>query len=356
MSQINIGQNLLIVGGVRYEEVSSSFHAYNLLDGRDVVHQTYKEVTVTPGNNFLLPAIQVKYNPVEWGDIRYSYGQTLARPDYHQLSPHYNISYDHNNVWAGNPKLKPAHSINHDLLLTFYSNGLGLLSVGSFYKEVENFTYFTQYKLRASPLPGLDSIGTYGDLGSPPIPGANLFTYINNKYKAYVRGFEADIQTRLWYLPFPFNGLLLGFNYTHINSSAIYPWRDEYTIGRPPRPVTIVQIDSSREGRLINQPNEIANAYIGYDYKGFSGKVSFIFQGNSVSSIGTFAEQDGFTEDYFRIDISIRQLLPWYGLQLFLDVNNLNNRNNISRQISISGFTNEQNYGLTANLGVRFNL
>jgi TonB-dependent receptor len=355
MAQMNFGQNVMVVGGARYEDVTSSFTAYNLLDGRDPSTQTADTVVAHPGNHFVLPMAQIKYNPVEWGDIRYSYSQTLARPDYTQLSPHYNMSYDHNNVWSGNQNLKTAQASNHDLIITVHNNELGLLSIGGFYKEIKDFTYYTQYKLRAHALPGLDSLGSFAALGSPPNAGAILYTYMNNNYMAYVRGYEIDLQTRFWYLPFPLDGLLLGINYTHISSNATYPYRNETTTGRPPN-LVVVQIDSTRGGRLIDQPNDIANIFVGYDFKGFSAKVSFVFQGNSVSNIGAYPEQDSFTDDYYRVDLSVRQMLPWTGIQLFLDVNNLNNRMNISRQNTIGGFTIEQNYGLTANLGVRYTL
>ncbi len=84
--------------------------------------------------------------------------------------------------------------------------------------------------------------------------------------------------------------------------------------------------------------------------------MSFVFQGNSVSGVGNFAELDGFTKDYFRIDASARMMLPVEGLQLFLDLNNLNARKNQSAQASIGAFTIEQNYGMTANLGIRYTL
>jgi hypothetical protein len=115
-------------------------------------------------------------------------------------------------------------------------------------------------------------------------------------------------------------------------------------------------VDSSRSGRLISQPNDIVNAFIGYDYKGFSARVSFLFQGNSVSGVGNFAEQDGFTRDYFRIDASVRQILPWIGLEVFLNINNVNSETNKAAQKSIGGFTFEQNYGLTGSLGLRYRL
>ena len=149
---------------------------------------------------------------------------------------------------------------------------------------------------------------------------------------------------------------MLGVNYTHIASKAVYPWRNDTTIVIPPRTTKVVTIDRTREGRLINQPDDVLNAYIGYDYEGFSARLSFLFQGNSVSNIGAFAEQDGFSTDYFRMDASVRQKLPWAGLQVFLDVTNLNNRKNESIQASINGFTSQQYYGLVANLGVRFSM
>jgi hypothetical protein len=189
-----------------------------------------------------------------------------------------------------------------------------------------------------------------------PKDGAQLFTFTNSPFKAYVRGFEIDLQTRFWYLPEPFNGIVLGINYTHISSSATYPWRNDTTIIIPPRSTAVITLDRTRPGRLINQPDDVLNVSLGYDYEGFSGRLSFLFQGNSVSGIGAFAEQDGFSKDYFRVDASVRQKLPWTGLQVFLDVNNLNNRKNESAQASINGFTIQQFYGLTANLGVRFTM
>jgi hypothetical protein len=141
-----------------------------------------------------------------------------------------------------------------------------------------------------------------------------------------------------------------------MNSSARYSLYIPDKIGGTRTNPTYIIVDSSRAGRLLYQPNDIANLSVGYDYEGFSLKVSFVYTGNSVSYVAGYPEADGYTDDYFRTDISVRQLLPWYGMQIFLDVQNLNNRQNISRQTTINGFTNEQNYGLTANLGIRLNL
>ncbi len=355
MSEINY-ENLMIVGGVRYEKVNSLYEAWNLKDGRDTKTQQAFLVTTYPKNEFWLPMVQARYKVTDWFDIRYSYTQTLARPDYHQLSPHFTIGYSRNSVVAGNPNLKPAQAYNHDVNFTFHTNELGLFSIGGFYKTIKNFTYGTSYALYNNAPEGFHVINDYVIAGTAPLSGATLYTYVNSPYLAYVKGVEIDFQTRLWYLPSPLDGIVLGINYTHIKSQATYPWLDSRTTFIPPRSTVTSVFDSTRTGRLVWQPDDILNTYIGYDYKGFSTRVSFIFQGNSVSGVGNFTEQDGFTRDYFRMDASVRQVLPWYSIELYLDINNLNSRSNVSAQKSIEGFTNEQNYGLTANLGVRYRL
>jgi TonB-dependent receptor len=356
MTELNYGR-FMVVGGVRYEKVQSLYDAYNLLDGRDTKSQRFFPVFAHPENEFWLPMVNSKFNVADWFDIRYAYTQTLARPDYHMLSPHFTIGYSSGAVWSGNPKLRPAHAYNHDLILTFHSSQLGLLSIGGFYKTVKDFAYSTTYTLYQSAPAGLDSTGSFVIGGSQPATGTRLYTYINSPYLAYIKGVEIDLQTNLWYLRPPFNGIVIGINYTRIESKATYPWRNPRTYYPPrPQPSYTIVIDSTRAGRLINQPNDILNSYVGYDYRGFSARVSFIFQGNTVSSVADFAENDGLTQDYFRIDASVRQQLPWTGTEIFLDLNNLNNESNVSTQPSIGGFTNEQNYGFTANLGIRFRL
>ncbi len=359
MSELDFGPNLLVVGGARYEETKSLYSAYNMQDSRNPLSQPYKAVTAYPENQYWLPQVQARYNVTEWSDLRYSYSQTLARPDYTQLSPHFNITPPtggSSNVYAGNPSLKPAQAYNQDVLLTFHSNELGLLSIGGFYKEINHFTFATSYKLHSKSvwdkngITGLDSLNSFAPYVPPD--GSTVYTSINSPYTAYVRGLEADFQTRFWYLPAPLDGVVLGINYTRISSSANYPYYQEIQSGR-----NVIPVLSTRTDRLVYQPNDVLNTYVGYDYGGFSGRVSFVFQGNVITNIGTYPEQEGFSKDYFRMDISARQKLPWVdGLQLYLDVNNLNNEANISTQPSIGGFTLEQYYGLTADLGIRFTM
>ncbi len=356
MTELNFGPDLMVVGGARYEETKGLYSAFNLEDERNPASQPYFPVTVYPQNHYWLPQGQAKYNVADWMDVRYSYTQTLARPDYTEISPHFNISADSpHNIYAGNPSLLPGQGYNNDLLFTTHSNTLGLFSVGGFYKEIKDFSYATSYHLHSKSvydkfgITGLDSLNSFAPFLTSADDDATLNTYVNSKYMAYVKGIETDFQTRLWYLPFPFDGIVLGVNYTYISSKATYPYFDE----KASRGVITQFTDSTRNGRLVDQPNNIVNASIGYDYKGFSGRLSCVYYGNAVSYIGAYPEADGYTNNYFRLDASVKQQLPWTGFQIYLDIDNLNNESNISAQQSIGGFTNEQYYGLTANLGLR---
>jgi hypothetical protein len=61
------------------------------------------------------------------------------------------------------------------------------------------------------------------------------------------------------------------------------------------------------------------------------------------------------TAAYKRWDISLKQTLPWFGLQLYGNVNNLNSAQDLSRlQMYPDIPTSMQAYGMTADFGLRW--
>lgn len=388
MSKINF-RDLMIIGGVRYEQVDSEYFAYNARDQRNAQAQIMFDTTSYATNKFLLPMVQGKLSPTDWLDFRYSYTQTLARPAYTLLSPKFTITQG-NSVITGNPDLVPARSYNHDFNVTFHGNKLGLLSVGVFQKTIEDFVFTANYRLNLGEDAGIDQLSNYqivcsqalrdrlGDkysgvaecedgaqLVTPVInattgeSNANVSRPLNNPNDGLVRGVEVDFQTNLWYLPKPFNSMVFGLNYARIFSKITTPFYDERSYidysGRRPQQVFFLA-DSSFTSRLNGQPNHVLNSYLGYDHKGFNIRISMLLTTNTFNGGGgVFPENNSFQADYLRFDLSARQKLPWLdgGTELFLNVQNLNDVNNESFQRSINGYTNIQNYGLTANVGLR---
>lgn len=347
-----------VIGGARYEKVRSNYFAYNAIDQRNVQIQKMYDTTSVNETEFLLPMGQIKYTPLSWLDVRYAYTQTLSRPDYQLLSPKFTVEQG-GNVRSGNANLRPAKSFNHDLSFAFHSNKLGLFTISGFHKTIEDFAFTPRdgYFLQAAADAGIDSLANYQVIENgmvvlqPPSQRVTVFRPQNNPFDATVKGVEFDFQHNFWYMPAPFDDIVLSINYTRIMSKSRYPYYDTRSEGRPPMPVLI---DSSFVGRLIDQPNHVLNASVGYDYKGFSIRLSFVFQDNSArANGGRFPENDSFTDNYFRMDLSASQVLPYFNSQLFMDVSNLNDQNTSWVQRSTRGYQGIENYGLTANVGLR---
>lgn len=357
MAEINIGRNLMFIPGFRYEHMSTDYEAMRTREAR-IPERGDPSVAIEPHraertNDFFLPMWHLRYSPTDWMDVRAARTNTITRPDYMQFSPRFFIGFYGDWITAGNPDLEPAESLNHDLSVSFYTNYVGMFSVSAFHKKVDGLIFHHQYQdyenMDGERLVDFDY--SPGEVRGTP----EMNTALNNENPAYYQGVEFDLQTNFWWLPSPFDGIVMSMNYTWIDSETDYPqYRlDSYTPEGEIFPVTIIK-DTLRTARMPDQPNHVANFQVGYDLKGFSARVSFLYQGETLQSMGNAPENDRFTEEYFRIDARVRQQLG-NGLEIFANLNNLNNRADRNFQSQFGGFpTYHQNYGVTFDLGVRF--
>ena len=117
-------------------------------------------------------------------------------------------------------------------------------------------------------------------------------------------------------------------------------------------------IDSTYTEQLIDQPDEIINISIGYDYKGFSGRLSMLHNDNVLVAADFWPELRQNTDTYRRWDLSLKQTLPVDGLEMFFNASNLTESNDVSRYRGISSKGDnlklEQYYGKTIDFGFRY--
>ncbi len=348
MSTFNIGKTITFIPGIRYE---NNITHYTGNRGNSSVllwneGYAFKDTTVTRNNAFWLPMIHLKYKPVKWFDIRLAYTKTLARPDFSQIIPKWDIQ-DFSVEW-NNPYLVPSLSTNYDLYMSFYENKLGLLTIGGFHKSIEDLIYNTGFAVILDPQ----------EYGLPEnTAGRPVTKIINNKYPAKLWGLEAEWQTRFWYLDNFLNGIVLNINYTHTFSNVKYPKTEikKSFIQEPPYQIT-ENIDTFYEDRLIFQPSDIINITVGYDYKGLSSRLSFLYQDDIFAYTNFFKQLRGISDKYYRIDLSLRQKLPWKGFEALLNFSNVNSA--VERDINVStGYPiREQHYGLTIDAGIRYRI
>ena len=346
MVELNVGRKIRIIPGVRYEHNRTAYTGIRG-DGtasRGFDFYVHTDTTTVRKNAFWLPMLHIRFKPLSWFDIRFAYTNTLSRPGYNQIIPAWDIRL--NSVAWKNFQLRPSHSTNFDFYFSTYSNKIGLFTIGGFYKQIKDLIFGT----------GLRAILDPAEYGLPDTElGKGISTQINNKFPVDVWGIETDWQTHFWYLPGPLSGLVFNANYTHIFSEAQYPRtiiKTQY-LNKPPW-IAQTNIDTSYANRLINQPDDIVNLSIGYDFKGFSARLSMLFQANVFKSNNFYPELRGSTDDYLRWDFSIKQNLPYKGLQLYLNLNNITQSLDRALNAGTNYPVSEQHYGRTIDLGLRF--
>jgi TonB-dependent receptor len=350
MATVNIGPEITFIPGVRYQGLQTSYtaaHFWNASETNPYPNtQPHTDTTVIEYHGYWLPDASLKYSPFSWLNARLAYTSTLSYPDFNTIIPRMDV-FSSTVTW-NNYALKPARSQNYDLQVSTYDNNIGLLSAGGFLKQIDDFVFYTNtsYITNPSKYPGIPSY----------TKGFQLTTYINDPYRVNLWGIEAEWQTHFWYLPNPLNGLVLDVNYTHIFSSANYPWTVNSGNSGYPK-YQPIYTDSSYVDRLINQPNDIVNLSVGYDYKKFSIRASMIYQSDVFNNTNFYNSLRSDKVKYLRWDFSVKQGLPWFGVEVFADLNNINSENDTYSIRGPGSFPNQEwDYGMTADLGLRWKL
>jgi TonB-dependent receptor len=342
MATVNIGDQVSLLPGVRYQNLTTKYTAVrgtavpgNQIQGGDT--------TIAHAHGYWLPMVHARYRPLDWLQFHFAYTRTLNYPDYSMLTPRYLISQgviDYNNH-----ALKPATSENLDLVISFHSNEIGLLSLNGFKKRIKDLVFFSHTYVT--------DLNKYPDL---PQGGQQLFTfntYVNNPNVIDLFGIETEWQTHFWYLPKPFDGLILNVNYTHIFSEADYPRSIVNTTYDDEGNMIQTVSDTFYTSRMLNQPNDVLNLVMGYDYQGFSVRVSLLYQDNIFKRPDFWTQNRVYSAKYTRWDISVKQDLPWFGIQLLFNVNNVTGQSERDVNQKTLFPANEEHYGMSGNLGLR---
>lgn len=115
----------------------------------------------------ILPSVNLTYSLNEKTNIRASYFSSVNRPEFRELAPFAFYVFDKNAEIRGNNDLKIANLMNFDVRYEFYPQGGQLISIGGFYKSIQNpielslditqaQTTFTFHNEKASRIYGIE--------------------------------------------------------------------------------------------------------------------------------------------------------------------------------------------------------
>ncbi len=349
MPEVKIGSDIMIIPGLRYEANRTEYTGYrgNRLGVlRSWTPTPIDTVTKVRTNEFWLPMIQAFYKPTDWLTIKGGYTNTLQRPNYNQIMPGWVIQ-NQGEIWnLSNFRLRPELSRNWDLQFAFHSDKVGLLSVGAFYKKITDMIFWTGQKVITDT--------AYFEL--PSVMNRKKAAWAtNNPYDVVNYGFELEWQSNFWYLPGILKGLVVNVNYTRNISEAEYlKTRIKQVVDPITYRITLVNEDTTYKAPMILQPDHVLNFVLGFDYKGFSIRSAVRFSSHVFKYADWYDALRGYSTDYFRLDLAIRQKLPIEGLEIYLNMNNLTGE--VERDvINHMNFTRYmEDYGRNGNIGLRY--
>lgn len=320
MGRVDIDR-LRIIGGLRIEhtDFSSSGNEISLNDG-DLVAIT----PISDENSYtdLMPSLAMKYDFTDNVIGRFGISQTIARPNIADVVTRIEIEETEDGEFegsAGNPNLDPYQSINVDASIEFYPTRLSIFSAGIFYKDIKDFI-------------------VTADLAGEP--GFERFDSVNvpiNGDTADVLGFEVGYSQQLDFLQEPLDGIIIGANYTYVDSEAT--------------------LNDGREIPFPGQSENIWNANLGYEKGPFSFRAAFAFRDDYLDVLdeGEAAGEDAdrFVNSHFQIDLSAKyQVTDQF--QLYLEASNINDEPFHAYFANERFLSQYEEYDYTIYTGIRF--
>ncbi|AOR29654.1 TonB-dependent receptor [Formosa sp. Hel1_33_131] len=140
-AKYNLTNDISIRGGVRWERTNSGYKAFIF----DQLNQSDIDNRLNVVYDNYLPSADLKYNITRRLITRLAYSKTINRPSYSRIAPRIRFGSsdidddsDIGRLTVGNPNLRPRTSDNYDFSIEYYIPK-GLISVGLFYKDLNNF-------------------------------------------------------------------------------------------------------------------------------------------------------------------------------------------------------------------------
>lgn len=318
MAELFLGPRVALLPGLRYEHTDIEYTGYSVRfdDDGDFVGTT----ALTGDNSYgeILPSVVARIKLDDASNIRIGVTRTLARPNYYDLVPYELIVEEDDEISRGNPRLDATTSVNFDVLGERYFSTVGLVSAGFFYKRLDDFIFPFQFE----ELRGEDEF----DVSQP-----------QNGQDASLWGVELAFQNRFSRLPAPFDGLGVYANYTFVDSDA---------------ELVVPGETFSRKLRLPGQAKHTGNAALTYEKYGFSGAVSWNFQGRYLEEVGADPLTDVFVDERLQLDLSASQRLSRH-IRVFAELVNLNDQPFRRYRAFIQRPVQEEYYSWWATFGVK---
>jgi len=369
MNTLHFGPRVSLIAGVRVERENNDYltrYTPDDLSGFPVPKGAYRDTSSTFSETIWLPNVHLTLRPTDFLTVRLAAYKALARPNYNQRLPSFvarkaGTFYPGNSLFVGNPDLKAAQAWNYEVNVALYDGRFGLFSVSAFYKDIKNM----YHQINGAFFDAASADSLFDRLGinvtSPFQNEGFALTYPYNSSKpTRVWGVEIEHQANFLFLPGVLRNLVLTYNLSFIRSETYIPGTqtEEYCeeilpgICVPKLRYHFVE----RKHKLERQPDFLSNVAIGYDYRGFSARLSMFHQGEFNTRFSPNGRDDRVVKSFTRWDLALRQQIR-PNLYVLLNVNNLTNVEEGTIVLNrVQGWrlpNDREIYGTTVDFGLR---
>ncbi len=270
-------ENLTLVPGVRVEHTRDRSQA-KLITATTSASSGFNSFGSKQYTD-VFPGLNARYDVGDDLVLRAAVTTAIGRPNYAQLAPFVSVDATTSpvSVAQGNPDLKPYKALNFDGAIEYYLPGQGLISVGGFYKKLDDPIY--QQVL----------LGQTGSFAGQSLTNASVSTPLNTD-KAKVYGIEVNLQTRFTFLPSPLDGFGVSANYTRIWGNG-----NGTVLGATSRTGDIP---------LFLQSKHVGTAQVFYEKYGFAVRAAYSYRSAYLDTLGATAAQDQYTDRNGQLDVN----------------------------------------------------
>lgn len=238
-------------------------------------------ISATSSYTDVLPSANLRFEFSERVVARASVFRSVVRPRVEEVA--YRVAIEDGEGELGNPDLDPFRAWNLDASLAFYPTELSVVSIGAFYKQIDDFIF-------VQVIDDYDFLGTTLDEAVVALNGEDATAF----------GIEFNYQQHFGFLSPPFDGLILGFNYTYVDAEAD---------------------TGERKVAMPKQSANIANGMLGYEKGGFDFRLAVKYRDRYVDEL-VDPGYDRYTDDHMQWDITAKYRLSDSWL-VYAEVSNL---------------------------------
>ncbi|RAK52662.1 TonB-dependent receptor [Phenylobacterium deserti] len=274
-----------VVAGLRVERLDQT------IQGFVTAGAVVTPLKVENDDTQLFPSLNAKFELSEDLLLRLAAQRAISRPSFGTVRTGASVSDVNEVVSGGNPLLEPEKTWGLDASLERYLPGAGLVSVGAFYRHVDNVLF------NSTTVVGDDRYNAGGINRS----GYDYTTTLNgDDGKLY--GLELAYLQQFVFLPAPFDGLGVQGNLAFLDGEF--------------------QTPDGRTAPFPGTSNTIVNASVYYEKHGLSARLSYQWRDDWVDTLSLVGYGDQYRKAYESLDLSVRYALN-DRFSVFVDANNL---------------------------------